>query len=291
MTNSYDARNQLLHQTRSNEVTTDYTYDPLGRLLTLTHANGTQILEEQTYSYDAVGNRIAKTSTSAQALTTEPSVRQYATDSNLLLQRDSISFTHDANGHRLTEGGPNGTVIYNWDTRNRLQSMQGPSETITFRYDFSGNLIALNNDLQSQQMVLDEITNVVFQESSSGDQLSVLTGQSIDQHLGIVRPNGQVEYGLTDAINSAVVTVDEGGNAVGQFQYEPFGETAVMGSHYSFEYTGRIRIRSDLYYYRARYYDPLAGRFISEDPIGLEGGLIAIFTQVTIQSIEMTQQD
>jgi RHS repeat-associated protein len=28
-----------------------------------------------------------------------------------------------------------------------------------------------------------------------------------------------------------------------------------------------------LYYYRARYYDPKAGRFISEDPIGLTGGM------------------
>ena len=28
---------------------------------------------------------------------------------------------------------------------------------------------------------------------------------------------------------------------------------------------------SGLYFYRARYYDPVAGRFISEDPIGFEG--------------------
>jgi hypothetical protein len=28
-----------------------------------------------------------------------------------------------------------------------------------------------------------------------------------------------------------------------------------------------------LYYYRARYYDPTSGRFLSEDPIGFEGGI------------------
>jgi RHS repeat-associated protein len=40
-----------------------------------------------------------------------------------------------------------------------------------------------------------------------------------------------------------------------------------------FRYTAR-QFDSDtgLYYYRARYYDPTTGRFISEDPIGSEGG-------------------
>jgi len=40
-----------------------------------------------------------------------------------------------------------------------------------------------------------------------------------------------------------------------------------------FGFTGRERDEeSDLYYYRARYYDPSTGQFISEDPIGFEAG-------------------
>jgi RHS repeat-associated protein len=39
-------------------------------------------------------------------------------------------------------------------------------------------------------------------------------------------------------------------------------------------YTGRERdSETGLYYYRARWYDPQQGRFISEDPIGLRGGI------------------
>jgi RHS repeat-associated protein len=34
------------------------------------------------------------------------------------------------------------------------------------------------------------------------------------------------------------------------------------------------------YYYRARYYDPKIGRFISEDPIGYEGGDINLYVYV-----------
>jgi RHS repeat-associated protein len=39
------------------------------------------------------------------------------------------------------------------------------------------------------------------------------------------------------------------------------------------QYTGRENDGTGLYYYRARYYDPLLKRFIAEDPIGTEGGI------------------
>ncbi|MDH4236669.1 MAG: RHS repeat-associated core domain-containing protein [Nitrospira sp.] len=41
-----------------------------------------------------------------------------------------------------------------------------------------------------------------------------------------------------------------------------------------YTYTGReFDAESGLYYYRARYYDPTMGRFLSEDPIASTGGL------------------
>jgi RHS repeat-associated protein len=41
----------------------------------------------------------------------------------------------------------------------------------------------------------------------------------------------------------------------------------------SFRYTGReLDSETGLYYYRARYYDPYIGRFLSEDPIGVRDG-------------------
>ena len=60
------------------------------------------------------------------------------------------------------------------------------------------------------------------------------------------------------------------------YTYDSFGKlTASTGSLVNpFRYTAR---ESDtevgLYYHRARYYDPVAGRFISEDPILFWGGL------------------
>lgn len=50
--------------------------------------------------------------------------------------------------------------------------------------------------------------------------------------------------------------------------------------HY-YTYTGREWDReTGLYYYRARYYDPIEGRFISKDPIGFLGGDLNLFGYV-----------
>jgi RHS repeat-associated protein len=64
------------------------------------------------------------------------------------------------------------------------------------------------------------------------------------------------------------------GVPVTTYTYAPFGETAVSGaaSPNPFQFTGREDDGSGLYYYRARYYDPVRSRFVSEDPIGLLGG-------------------
>ncbi|HEV7684565.1 MAG TPA: RHS repeat-associated core domain-containing protein [Pyrinomonadaceae bacterium] len=60
--------------------------------------------------------------------------------------------------------------------------------------------------------------------------------------------------------------------------YDAFGNGG--GSLTRYTYTGReYDGRADLYYYRARWYDPDSGRFTSEDPIGLSGG-INLYTYV-----------
>lgn len=64
------------------------------------------------------------------------------------------------------------------------------------------------------------------------------------------------------------------GNITTQYGYDPFGNTTGNGGSSTnvFQYTGRENDNNGLYSFRARYYSPTFGRFISEDPIGFDGG-------------------
>jgi len=290
---TYDPRNLMLTASRPNGVNSQYLYDQLGRLLTLTHAGATGTLSSQTYAYDPVGNRSSAVTNIGQALITTAVATATYDANNEQTQFGSTSNTFDANGNLISASGPGAATTYSWDSRNRLAAISLSSGQLTkFTYDFSGNLIqqadtgpTLN---LTQTFVLDSLTNVAYVNRSDGDQYLVLSGQSIDQHDAAMHASGQIEYGLTDAVNSTIATVDQTGAVKGRFLYEPFGQTTASGSTFPFQYTGREPVSSNgLDYYRARFYSTSAGRFISEDPIGFRGGINA-YSYVTDDPVSFT---
>jgi RHS repeat-associated protein len=54
-----------------------------------------------------------------------------------------------------------------------------------------------------------------------------------------------------------------------EYDYEPFGATSTTGpsNKNAYKFTAREDDATGLYYYRARYYHPALGRFVSEDPL------------------------
>ena len=277
VTRKYDSRNLLLSASRANGVTSQNGYDQLGRVLSMAHAGPAGILNNQSYSYDPVGNRASSATGIAQSLITQSVASAVYDVNNEQNQFGSTANTFDANGNLASSTGSGGSTTYTWDSRNRLASITTSSgQTTQFTYDFSGNLIQQVDTGSSlnltQIFVLDDLTNVAYVSRSDGDQYSVLAGRSLDDHIAATDVSGQIEYGLADGLNSTIATVDQMGILKGRFFYEPFGQTTPTGSTYPFEYTGRISESGGFYYYRARFYSATAGRFISEDPVGAISG-------------------
>jgi len=84
----------------------------------------------------------------------------------------------------------------------------------------------------------------------------------------ISQQNGAAtEYFLGDALGSVRQLVDAAGQVTLVKSYEPYGSVvSSVGSGASvFGFTGEKQDVSGLVYLRARYYDPLDGRFLSRD--------------------------
>jgi len=82
-------------------------------------------------------------------------------------------------------------------------------------------------------------------------------------------------YTLGDHLGSTSITVDESGAVVAELRYKAWGETryATGDTPTTWRYTGQRQEEGlGLYYYRARWYDPILGRFAQADTIVPESG-------------------
>lgn len=274
---SYDKRNFLTDQTRSNLVNSSGRYDPVGNLVSIVHQRGATTLDALEYYYDPNGNRLGLRSNEQNTLITAPIQATYDQESRIV-QKNASLVTHDDSGNRLSQATPNGQLTYVWDSRDRVASISIPGgPSVSFLYDFEGMMIqkrVVNQGLVNiETYVLDEFKNTVWQKSQDGQVLSILTGQSIDQHLAVIPTAEPAQFALTDAVNSTIRVADGNGATSGSLAYDPFGLSSGASTSFPFRFTGRTFIGiADLMYFRARLYDPSSGRFISKDPKGLAAG-------------------
>ncbi len=108
----------------------------------------------------------------------------------------------------------------------------------------------------------------------ASDILNLVPGLGIDEQLLRMTPGGQVTSVATDVLGSTVLETNASGATSASFKYQPYGAVTTTGTSTNTQlFTGRKNDNTGLYFNRARYYHHTLGRFISEDPIGLESGV------------------
>jgi RHS repeat-associated protein len=309
---AYDSLSRRTSLTRPNGVNTTYNYDNFSRLLSVLHQRGGAVIDGATYALDNVGNRTNKTNllnNLAETYTFDPlyqltqvvqnlsgtatTMESYAFDkvgnrtaslnnfnyavnnANQLTSTSDAVYTYDDNGNLLSKTDSTGTVNYTWDFENRLTSVQQPTGIATFKYDPFGRRIQKSSSAGTTDYLYDGAN--IFEEMDVAGSVLARYTQAIgmDEPLAVLRGTN-TNYYLADGLGSITALTNAAGAVVASYAYGSFGN--VVNSTGSLEnslrYTGREwDSETGLYYYRARYYDPSIGRFLTEDPIAFMGGI------------------
>ena len=272
-TYSYDQLSRIKKLERPNNVTTEYDYDPAGRLERMKHLNGVnQALEDFQYNYSADGQLASLTSLfSGQQLPSQKDANN-ADTANRITQFGDTGYSFNAEGQTVSKTNAQGTTTYQWDARGRLTGVSLPNgQAIAYNYDALGRRISRTAANSTTTFVYDG-QEVVLDRSGAGNDTDYLNGTGVDSKLRQSNATSGALYFLQDHVGTTTVLTDAAGAVVERQNYEAFGESS-SSALTRYGYTGRERDNtSGLLYYRARWYDPQSGRFISEDPSGYKNG-------------------
>jgi RHS repeat-associated protein len=237
-----------------------WTYDGIYRLTNETissdpsHNNGTA-----SYTLDPVGNRLSE---STRLPGMESGSFGYNADDEVNTE------IYDANGNTLATGGK----TFAYDAENHLTSMNGGAATIV--YDGDGIRVSKTVGGVTTQYLVDDLNPTgyaqVVEELVGGAVTRQYTYgiQRISQNQIIDGAWTPSFYGYDGGGNVRQLT-NTAGAATDTYDYDAFGNkinsTGTTPNNYLYrgeQYDPDL----GLYYLRARYYNPLSGRFMSRDP-------------------------
>lgn len=270
-----------------------YTYDPLGRLFTVrqttancplapadtmvlganvTGCSGATTTTVDSNTYDLAGNRTPK----GISVT-------YSSTGNRLTTWGSSSYTYDADGNLKTR--THGSIVDTlfWNAIGQLDSLHSGTRRIGYLYNADGLLFRRTiNGTVDRNFVWDPEAKLLGEWNGTMGRVAQY----------IYTPEGRPFALVTDSATTSLVRYlqpDNLGNVIGvtkgaviqqHLRYTPWGVAdSVMVN--TIADTNRLGWKelmyegdsTQLYYVRNRWYDPKVGRFISEDPIGIIGGI------------------
>ncbi|MBK9948949.1 MAG: RHS repeat-associated core domain-containing protein [Nitrospira sp.] len=285
MTIGYDNASRRTTVTYPNTNSLLYGYNDANDLTSLTYKQGATTVGDLTYTYDPAGRRTSIGGTFARASLPPALTTATYNANNQQKVFGTNTLNYDLNGNLNTVTDPGGTSTYTWNVRNQLTGLSATGFAATFSYDSFGRRTGKTVQGTTTNFLYDGL-NPVQEKNGATVTANLLTGLNIDEFF--TRTDGVgVRALLPDALGSTVALGDNTGTLQTQYTYEPFGFASQTGlaSTNSYKYTGREEDGTGLVYYRARYYHPRLQRFISEDPIGFNGGDANLYGYVSNNSI------
>ncbi|EED8424912.1 RHS repeat protein [Salmonella enterica subsp. enterica serovar Losangeles] len=304
----YTSDSELVDIRGSNER--EYQYDANGRLTSAIEPewSSSHAARTETFHYDSTGNRIA----AQDALQLEEWTREYghnpaeAVESrpefakgNRLESYGERRFEYDRFGNLIAERWLNGLcTLYEYDCRHRLIKYTAPSG-MTSRYTYDAfnrrlsktthdgtltEFIWQGNKLVAQSQDNERSWQTFLYEPGSHRPLALIDGnkRTLPKHL-----EPKVYWYHNDHLGTPHSLTNINGEEVYRCQFDAYGNLVEEETSTHWE-TGERLIsfrnplrfqgqyedeESGLFYNLNRYYQPELGRYITQDPLGLEGGL------------------
>ena len=273
---SYDVGGRVVAST-DPEGSLSYALDANGQLLSVTGSRS------EDYAFDANGNRSSSTTAAG----------------NLLLNDGQYSYIYDLEGNQKTKTRiSDGQVTeFFWDYRNQLTKAMVKDangvliKELRFTYDVEGRRVGVWVDADGAgPEEPDQVWTVFdgvnpYMDFDGELQTRYLYGPGIDELFARIGTGEEdPQWYLADRLGSVRQILGASGAVLDEISYDSFGgilseSNPSQGDR--FKFTGReYSPELGIYYYRARWYDPGSGRFISQDPIGFSAGDVNLYRYV-----------
>ncbi len=269
---SYDNANRIsgITDSSSSALSWSYGYDALDRL---TSATTTSITDG--WTYDANGNRLTQTGTTATTFSVNSTNNQLSSTSGSLVRP---IYVYDAAGHTQAYG----SYVFTYNNRGRLMATNaGPTN---YLYNALGQMIEKSGTAGTTLFMQDEAGHLIGEYDGIGNLIeeTIWLGDIPVATLQFGTSALKTYYVHTDHLNTPRRITNRNTNIiVWRWDSDPFGNgAAVQNPQGTVTVTYNLRFPGQ--YYQAesglsqnvqRDFDPLTGKYIESDPIGLNGGI------------------
>ena len=257
----------------------------------------------QHYQYDAVGN-ILQMRHIADTLRWTRNYA-YATDSNRLLQTwlgsdtaNAVLYEYDGHGSMLNYNNTSEEYRPHWDYKDRVHNIDLGGGGQAF-YQYDTNLERSRKRIERTDGTTEERIYLggseIYRRWQNGDKVEEIETHHLfvdDQRVLIVEDvlrsgttnlpeTALYRYQYSNHLGSVGLELNEDAAIISYEEYHTYGTVAYQATNTAinaiakrYRYTGMERDgESGLNYHSARYYLPWLGRWLSADPIGIEGGM------------------